>query len=109
MLNILTIIYLVVAIALVAFILMQQGKGADAGASFGAGVAGTVFGSAGSANFLSRTTAILATIFFAISLAIGNLNVHQSKPTSQFDDLSNVKQTTTQPAEVKTQNNDIPQ
>ena len=56
MLNILTVIYLVVAIALVGFILMQQGKGADAGASFGAGAAGTVFGSAGSANFLSRTT-----------------------------------------------------
>ena len=109
MLNILTVIYLVVAIALVGFILMQQGKGADAGASFGAGAAGTVFGSAGSANFLSRTTAVLATIFFAISLIIGNINTDQAKPTSQFDDLSDVKQNITQPAEVKTQNNDIPQ
>ena len=109
MLNILTVIYLVVAIALVGFILMQQGKGADAGASFGAGAAGTVFGSAGSANFLSRTTAVLATLFFAISLIIGNINTHQAKPTSQFDDLSDVKQNITQPAEVKTQNNDIPQ
>ena len=94
MLNILTVIYLVVAIALVGFILMQQGKGADAGASFGAGAAGT---------------AVLATIFFAISLIIGNINTHQAKPTSQFDDLSDVKQNITQPAEVKTQNNDIPQ
>ena len=109
MLNILTVIYLVVAIALVGFILMQQGKGADAGASFGAGAAGTVFGSAGSANFLSRTTAVLATIFFAISLIIGNINTHQAKPTSQFDDLSDVKQNITQPAEIKTKNNDIPQ
>ena len=81
MLNILTVIYLVVAIALVGFILMQQGKGADAG----------------------------ATIFFAISLIIGNINTHQAKPTSQFDDLSDVKQNITQPAEVKIQNNDIPQ
>ncbi|AFU18812.1 preprotein translocase subunit SecG [Actinobacillus equuli subsp. equuli] len=109
MLNVLTIIYLVVAIALIGFILMQQGKGADAGASFGAGAAGTVFGSAGSANFLSRTTAILAVIFFGISLLIGNLNSHQVAPKSQFEDLSGVQQKVEQPAKVETQNNDIPQ
>ncbi|HDL1939961.1 TPA: preprotein translocase subunit SecG, partial [Mannheimia haemolytica] len=68
LINVLTIVYLVVAVLLIAFVLMQQGKGADAGASFGAGASATVFGSAGSANFLSRTTALLATIFFAISL-----------------------------------------
>lgn len=109
MLNVLTIIYLVVAIALIGFILMQQGKGADAGASFGAGAAGTVFGSAGSANFLSRTTAILAVIFFGISLLIGNLNSHQVAPKSQFEDLSGVQQKVEQPVKVETQNNDIPQ
>ncbi len=109
MLNVLTIIYLVVAVALIGFILMQQGKGADAGASFGAGAAGTVFGSAGSANFLSRTTALLATVFFAISLVIGNLNANHTKPTSQFDDLSGVQQKVEQPAKVEKQNNDIPQ
>ncbi|WP_018651976.1 preprotein translocase subunit SecG [Actinobacillus capsulatus] len=108
MLNVLTIIYLVVAIALIGFILMQQGKGADAGASFGSGAAGTVFGSAGSANFLSRTTAILAIIFFSISLLIGNLNSHQVVPKSQFEDLSGVHQKIEQPAKVETQNNDIP-
>ncbi len=106
LINVLTIVYLVVAVILVAFILMQQGKGADAGASFGAGAAGTVFGSAGSANFLSRTTAILAIIFFGISLVIGNLNSHNAKPTSQFEDLSQVEQKA--PA-VKTENSDIPQ
>ncbi len=109
MLNILTIIYLIIAIVLISFILMQQGKGADMGASFGAGAAGTVFGSAGSANFLSRTTAILATIFFAISLVIGNLNTHQAKPQSQFEDLSGVQQKVEQPVKVDTQNSDIPQ
>lgn len=108
MLNILTIVYLFVAIILIALVLMQQGKGADAGASFGAGASGTVFGSAGSANFLSRMTALFATVFFAISLLIGNLNTHQSKPTSQFEDLSNVQQTIEQP-KVETQNSDIPQ
>lgn len=108
MLNVLTIIYLFVAIILVALVLMQQGKGADAGASFGAGASGTVFGSAGSANFLSRMTALFATVFFAISLLIGNLNSNQTKPTSQFEDLSNVQQTIEQP-KVETQNSDIPQ
>lgn len=107
MINVLTIVYLVVAVFLVGFILLQQGKGADAGASFGAGAAGTVFGSAGSANFLSRTTAILATIFFAISLVIGNLNSHNVAPKSQFEDLSGVEQKQVQPA--KTENSDIPQ
>lgn len=107
MLNVLTIIYLVVAVALIGFILMQQGKGADAGASFGGGAAGTVFGSVGSANFLSRTTAILATVFFAVSLLIGNLNTHQAKPKSEFEDLSSVQQKVEQP--VKTENSDIPQ
>ncbi|QLB18842.1 preprotein translocase subunit SecG [Mannheimia granulomatis] len=107
LINVLTIAYLVVAILLIAFVLMQQGKGADAGASFGAGASATVFGSAGSANFLSRTTALLATIFFAISLVIGNLSSHSKAPTSQFEDLSQVEQKQVEP--VKTENSDIPQ
>lgn len=107
LINVLTIAYLVVAVLLIAFVLMQQGKGADAGASFGAGASATVFGSAGSANFLSRTTALLATIFFAISLVIGNLSSNTKAPTSQFEDLSQVEQKQVEP--VKTENNDIPQ
>lgn len=108
LINFLTIAYLVVAVFLIGFILIQQGKGADAGVSFGAGAAGTVFGSAGSANFLSRTTAILAIIFFGISLVIGNLNTHTASPKSQFEDLSQVEQKQEVPA-VKTENSDIPQ
>lgn len=108
LINLLTIAYLVVALLLIGFVLMQQGKGADAGASFGAGAAGTVFGSAGSANFLSRTTAILATIFFAISLVIGNLNSHTVAPKSQFEDLSSVEQKQ-DVLPAKTENSDIPQ
>ena len=56
---------------IIAFVMMQQGKGADAGASFGSGASQTVFGSSGSGNFLSRTTAILATLFFVTSLVLG--------------------------------------
>ncbi|KAE9532277.1 preprotein translocase subunit SecG [Ursidibacter arcticus] len=107
LINLLTIAYLVVALLIVGFILIQQGKGADAGASFGAGAAGTVFGSAGSANFLSRTTALLAVIFFSLSLVIGNLNSDTKAPTSQFGDLSQVEQKQEVPA--KTENSDIPQ
>lgn len=72
------------------------------------GASGTVFGSAGSANFLSRTTAVLAIIFFGISLLIGNLNSHQTAPKSQFEDLSGVQQKVEQP-KVENPNNDIPQ
>jgi preprotein translocase subunit SecG len=74
--NILVIVLVVDALFLVALILLQQGKGADAGAAFGSGSSGTVFGAAGSANFLSRSTAVLATIFFALALAMAYLARH---------------------------------
>lgn len=68
--NILLIVQIVVSVAMIALILMQHGKGADAGAAFGSGASGTVFGSRGSGNFLSRTTAILATVFFVNCIAL---------------------------------------
>ncbi|MDR2851695.1 MAG: preprotein translocase subunit SecG [Burkholderiaceae bacterium] len=58
------------AVAMVGLILLQHGKGADMGASFGSGSAGSVFGASGSANFLSRTTAVLAVVFFGTTLAL---------------------------------------
>ncbi|MFC8753365.1 preprotein translocase subunit SecG [Pseudomonas oryzihabitans] len=64
------VIHLLMALGLIVLVLMQQGKGAEAGASFGAGGSGTVFGSQGSATFLSRFTAILAAVFFATSLGL---------------------------------------
>lgn len=63
-------LHIIIAIAMIGLILIQHGKGADAGASFGAGSAGTVFGAAGSANFLTRLTAILAALFFVTSLTL---------------------------------------
>ena len=62
---------------LIGMVLIQQGKGADMGASFGAGGSNTVFGSTGSGNFMTRTTAILATLFFVISLILGNQTANQ--------------------------------
>ncbi len=112
----LLIVYLLVSIALIGFILLQQGKGANAGASFGGGASGTVFGSAGAGNFLSRTTAVLATVFFIVSLAIGNINSHRNNvQQGAFDDLSQAaeqiqqQQPTAPAAEKEQQNSDIPQ
>ena len=68
--TIVVVLHLLVALGVVGFVLIQQGKGADAGASFGAGASATVFGSQGSATFLSRFTAILATVFFITSLGL---------------------------------------
>jgi len=68
--SVVLVLHLLVAIAICGFVLLQHGKGADMGAAFGSGSSGSLFGAAGSANFLSRTTAILAAIFFVSSLGL---------------------------------------
>lgn len=68
--QLLLVAHVLIAIGIITFVLIQRGKGAEAGAAFGAGASGTVFGSRGSASFLTRTTAVLATGFFATSLAL---------------------------------------
>jgi preprotein translocase subunit SecG len=75
-LTILNILYVLVAIAMVGFILMQRGAGAQAGSGFGAGASATVFGARGAASFLTRSTAVLATLFFATSLGMGMFIAH---------------------------------
>lgn len=70
MYTILVVLHVLVSIALIALVLIQHGKGADAGAAFGSGASGTVFGARGSANFLTRVTAWLAAAFFVLSLAL---------------------------------------
>ena len=72
--SVLMTIQVLSAIAIVVLVLLQQGKGADMGAAFGSGSAGSVFGAAGSANFLSRTTAVAATVFFLTTLALAYTN-----------------------------------
>ncbi len=74
-----------VALLIVMFVLLQRGKGASAGTGFGAGASGTVFGSRGSASFLSRATAVLATLFFATSLSLAYLAGQQTAPTSLLE------------------------
>lgn len=78
MYEILMVVYLVVALVLIGFILVQQGKGAGMGASFGAGASGTVFGAGGSGNFLTKTTTVLAIVFFGVALGLGNITSDKS-------------------------------
>jgi preprotein translocase subunit SecG len=79
------VFHVLLAVAIIGIVLLQRGKGADAGAGFGAGASGTVFGARGSANFLSRTTAVLATLFFVTSLGLTYLFSQQKAPTSVVD------------------------
>ena len=71
-------IHVIAAAAILVLVLLQHGKGADMGASFGTGSAGSVFGAAGSANFLSRATGIAATIFFVTSIGLTYLSSHKA-------------------------------
>ena len=80
LLNLLLLVQILSAIGMIGLILVQHGKGADMGAAFGSGTSGSLFGATGGANFLSRTTSVLAAIFFVCTLALayfGNL-----RPTS---------------------------
>jgi preprotein translocase subunit SecG len=85
--GILLVVQVIVAVALIALVLMQQGKGADAGAAFGSGASATVFGARGSANFLSRSTAILAVVFFVNSLTLAYLAASVPEARSLIDQM----------------------
>ena len=100
MYEVLIVVYLVVAIGLIGMILIQQGKGADMGASFGAGASGTLFGSSGSGNFLTRSTAILAIAFFVLSLVIGNLSANHKQTDDNWSDLSSAAEQVIESAPV---------
>ncbi len=101
--DVLVVIYLVVAVLLVGLVLIQQGKGADMGASFGSGGANTVFGASGSGNFLTRSTTVLASLFFVISLILGGMS-NTTKDAS--DEWQNIEVPTA--VEAKPEIKDIP-
>ncbi|MBS3952015.1 MAG: preprotein translocase subunit SecG [Methylomicrobium sp.] len=77
------VIHVLLGLGVIGLVLMQRGKGADAGAAFGSGASGTIFGAQGAASFLSRTTAILASLFFITSLGLAVL----SGKTTEVKDL----------------------
>jgi preprotein translocase subunit SecG len=85
---VLLVLHVCMALAIISLILLQKGKGASEGATFGGG-ASTVFGASGSSNFLSKTTAILATGFFINSLALAYLAANRDEPTSVVDMIGN--------------------
>jgi preprotein translocase subunit SecG len=75
-------------VVLIGLVLMQHGKGADMGAAFGTGSAGSLFGSSGSANFLSRSTAVAATLFFVTSLSLTYIYSHPSQQQGVMDKVN---------------------
>jgi len=79
------VVHVIASVALAGLVLMQHGKGADMGVSFGSGSAGSLFGSSGSANFLSRSTAVAATVFFITSMTLTYLYASQSQPQGVMD------------------------
>ena len=87
MITALLILHVLAAAALVGLVLIQQGQGADAGAAFGSGASGTVFGARGAASFLTRLTAVLATVFFLTSIGLTYIASHRPERGSVTDTI----------------------
>ena len=88
--NLLFVLQILSAVTMIGLVLIQHGKGADMGASFGSGASGSLFGATGSANFLSRSTAVCATVFFCATLGLsvvstGRMSVRATADTSRLD------------------------
>ena len=99
--TVVLIAHTLIALAIIALVLLQRGKGADAGAAFGAGASGTVFGARGSASFFSRTTAVLATAFFISSLALAYMSSQRATaPGSLLENAPAVPQEAEQEVET---------
>ena len=96
--SLLLTVHILVGLSVIGLVLIQHGKGADMGAAFGSGASGSLFGASGSANFLSRTTAILAAVFFLTSL--GLTYVASSKPKSSGSVMDTVKTEQTAPVQA---------
>ena len=78
-LTVVLVVHVMTALGIIGLVLLQHGKGADVGASFGGGASGSLFGASGSANFLSRATAMLAAVFFVTSLGLAYLATHKPR------------------------------
>jgi preprotein translocase subunit SecG len=101
------IAHVLIAASIIGLVMLQKGKGADAGAGFGAGASGTVFGARGSANFLSRSTAVMAALFFATSLGLAYLNRNVEVAPSLLDKVS-TKETLTESLITEEDTFDLP-
>jgi len=120
MYQVIIVIHVLLGLGIIGLILMQQGKGADAGAAFGTGSAGSVFGAQGAASFLSRSTAILATLFFITSLGLAVINGNKGvapdlmsttetqQDTSGLPEVSGPKNVDTTPSMPEIKSEEIP-
>ncbi len=98
MYTFLVVVQVIAALAVIGLVLIQHGKGADAGAAFGSGASGTVFGARGSANFLTRATAVCATVFFVASLSLAYMVQGRKAAESVVDTVAPVVETQAAPA-----------
>ena len=90
------VVHVLAALGVIGLVLMQHGKGADMGAAFGSGSSGSLFGASGSANFLSRATAVLATIFFVTSMTLTYFSGAKTKPVGVMESQKHVLPAETQ-------------
>ena len=107
MASVLLVIHVLAAVAIIVLVLMQQGRGADMGAAFGGG-SQTLFGSRGSANFLSRVTGLLAAVFFVTSLTLAYMYSKSSQPQSVTDQVA-VQPAQSQSQDLDQKQDDMPQ
>ena len=96
--SVVLVVHILAALGVIGLVLVQHGKGADMGAAFGSGASGSLFGATGSANFLSRTTAVLATVFFVTSLLLAYGASSAPKTTGSVMQEAVQSQTVSQPA-----------
>jgi preprotein translocase subunit SecG len=105
--TLILMVHVIVALSIVGLVLLQHGKGADVGAAFGGGASGSLFGASGSANFLSRTTAILAAVFFATSLGLTWYSSHKKEQGGVMSNRTTTSDPATSPV-VPVQNSPAP-
>jgi preprotein translocase subunit SecG len=116
---IILVVHVIAAAGLIGLVLIQHGKGADMGAAFGSGASGSLFGASGSANFLSRTTAVLAAVFFLSSMGLTYVTSHKPQAGSVMEGHKTeqpaapapnqpAKPAETTPAPADSKNNEIP-
>ena len=96
--TLLIVVQVISAIAVIVLVLLQHGKGADMGAAFGGGASGSLFGATGSANFLSRSTGVVATVFFLATLGLAYTSTEIKRPASDTGGVMGVPATTPTPA-----------
>ncbi len=96
--TLLIVVQVIAAIAVIVLVLLQHGKGADMGAAFGGGASGSLFGATGSANFLSRSTGVVAAVFFVATLGLAYTSTETKRPVSETGGVMGVPATAPAPA-----------